>query len=506
LYAFGNGVFSEGRFIPVDDLGLVRTGGNILYLPAYSRMHQDEEAKYTFEREMSHFPTSNITLRAFLDEYISIFGDNAKVAFAYLLCAVFRDVVFSYKSMFPILNLFGPHGSGKTTLLTAIRSFFVATEKNPSSLLQTTLPSMNYVVSNVVNGLTLFDEYKNDIDPRMVNFLKDAWGGTGKLKMAGDNFGKPVQIIFTTAIAFCGQEKPDIDIALFSRCIHLSYNKNVFDPDSKQRFNDFKKLCNQGNTHLLLEILPYREVFEENFSKNYELCNDELSAKTKGENIHSRIFDNWVTILAGFRTLETSFDFGFSYRNLFNVCLEKMRYQNAEVIRSDEHADFWKIVNSLHMSGRVVEGSHFRIIYKKKLKLKDQTEFIEFSETTPILYLNYDMVTSLLNARGTSNSNGMKIDLGSFQSYLRNSNSYLGIQQTRFKCLLANGMPDMEFKDNKRVTKEVRPLAMVFNYNILKEKYKLSLETYRSDEANFDEEEEEPTPAPPQAKQEELPF
>lgn len=47
---------------------------------------------------------------------MEVFGENASVAFCYLLATLFRDIIFRCTRHFPILNLFGEKGTGKTTL------------------------------------------------------------------------------------------------------------------------------------------------------------------------------------------------------------------------------------------------------------------------------------------------------------------------------------------------------------------------------------------------------
>ena len=56
---------------------------------------------------------------------MEVFGENASVAFCYLLATLFRDIIFRRTRHFPILNLFGEKGTGKTTLAVSLQSFFL---------------------------------------------------------------------------------------------------------------------------------------------------------------------------------------------------------------------------------------------------------------------------------------------------------------------------------------------------------------------------------------------
>jgi hypothetical protein len=465
IYAFGNAILADNNIIEVDEMGLARYDNHVFYLPALSRMHRNEEASYQFERSFLYKKVNAFSLQDFVKKYVDLFGDNAKVAFAFLLAAVFRDIIFDDKEFFPALNVFGPQGSGKTSLATSLQSLFVANKTKPSSLTQTSIPAMNYMVSNVVDGLVVLDEYKNDLHPQKIDFLKNSWNGTGRVKMTGEGFNKPIITQFTSAIIFCGQEKPCADIALFSRVIHLTYSTNKFSTEDKRKFEEFKDLCSRGNTHLLVEILKFRDAFKSKFSDMFATCKKELTRQTAAEQIQDRILDNWSIILAAFRALESELQITYSYADLYKVAVEKMRFQNNEISTTSENNEFWKMVNALHMSGRIVSGAHYRIKEFKSIRTSEMDEARIFEKPTKILFLNFDMVQNLLAQRSTGE---LRIDLASFKSYLKMQSTYLGTKQTRFNVLKPNGDLDIEYDtaNQRKKLKQVRPIAMCFDYEM----------------------------------------
>lgn len=99
-------------------------------------------------------------------------------------------------------------------------------------------------------------------------------------------------------------------------------------------------MCNMGLSHLTVEVLNHRELFEKNFPEIYSITKRELAAKLENEKIHDRIFGNWVIPLAAFRTLETVIDVPFSYADLFDISLRGLRNQNELAQESSEVADF----------------------------------------------------------------------------------------------------------------------------------------------------------------------
>lgn len=481
FFAFGNGVFNGEKFLAVDDLGIVETApGRSFYIPATSKMYETNPEIYQFERLFIHENRSGIKLHDFAVQLVKVFGDNAKIAFCYLLATLYRDVIFNRTRHFPILNLFGEKGTGKTTLATSLQSFFIHSV-GPPNLGVTSVPAMNDRVSQAVNSLVVFDEYKNDLDVRKIAYLKGLWGGGGQTKKNQNTDGMAAQTIISTGIALCGQDKPTQDMALFTRVLFLAFSKTSFSKPERDAYEDLVAMCSLGNTHLTLEVLGHRQLFEKNFSNAYSLTKSELSKIVEGEKIHDRIFGNWIIPLAAFRTLESVLSLPFSYNDLLTVAVAGMRLQNETAQESSEMGDFWEALQGFHTQGRAIDKAHFRIKWHRTFRSTTMKEDMVFAEPTPILYLNSAAVAGLFNGRGSANATANRSNWSTMLSYLRSHPSFLGLKQDRFTILLANGTPDYTFETvNGTQTKKMkvnRPKAMCFNYAMLKAEFGLNLET-----------------------------
>lgn len=525
FFAFGNGVFNGDRFLAVDDLGIVETSpSRSFYIPATSKMYENNPEIYQFERLFIHENRSGIKLYDFAVQLVRVFGDNAKIAFCYLLATLYRDVIFNRTRHFPILNLFGEKGTGKTTLATSLQSFFIHSV-DPPNLGVTSIPAMNDRVSQAVNSLVVFDEYKNDLDVRKIAYLKGLWGGGGQTKKNQNTDGMASQTIISTGIALCGQDKPTQDMALFTRVLFLAFSKTSFSKPERDAYEDLVAMCSLGNTHLTLEVLSHRALFEKNFSNAYSLTKSELSKIVEGEKIHDRIFGNWIIPLAAFRTLESVLSLPFSYNDLLTVAVAGMRLQNETAQESSEMGDFWEALQGFHTQGRAIDKAHFRIKWHRTFRSTTMKEDMIFAEPTPVLYLNSAAVAGLFNGRGAANATANRSNWSTMLSYLRSHPSFLGLKQDRFTILLANGTPDYTFETvNGTQTKKMkvnRPKAMCFNYAMLKAEFGLNLETEVISETEELAEDAEPTdsapvspsvpPKPtslfdPPAKEEDMPF
>lgn len=481
FFAFGNGVFNGERFLPVDELGIVETAANkSFYIPATSKMYENNPEIYQFERLFIHENRSGIKLHDFAVQLVRVFGDNAKIAFCYLLATLFRDVIFNRTRHFPILNLFGEKGTGKTTLATSLQSFFIHSV-DPPNLGVTSVPAMNDRVSQAVNSLVVFDEYKNDLDVRKIAYLKGLWGGGGQTKKNQNTDGMAAQTIVSTGIALCGQDKPTQDMALFTRVLFLPFSKTSFSKPERDAYEDLVAMCSLGNTHLTLEVLGHRQMFEKNFPTAYSLTKSELSKVVEGEKIHDRIFGNWIIPLAAFRTLESVLTLPFGYNDLLTVAVAGMRLQNETAQESSEMGDFWEALQGFHTQGRAIDKAHFRIKWHRTFRSTTMKEDMVFAEPTPVLYLNSAAVAGLFSGRGAANATANRSNWSTMLSYLRSHPSFLGLKQDRFHILLANGTPDYSFETvnglQVKRNKTNRPKALCFNYAMLKEEFGLNLET-----------------------------
>ena len=279
-------------------------------------MYRDNDEIYQFERLMIHENRNGIKLYDFAAMLIEVYGEQARIAICYLLATLFRDIIYRQTRHFPILNLFGEKGTGKTSLVTCLQSFFLH-GIDPPNMSVTSIPAMNDRVSQAVDTLVVFDEYKNDLDDRKIGFLKGLWGGGGQTKKNTNTDGMAAQTIVSTGVIVCGQDKPTTDMALYTRLVYLAFSKVSFSFQEKKKYEDLISTANLRLTHLTLQLLHHRDLFADNFREVYSAVKKEFSSKLSEEKIHDRIFGNWVIMPVAYRTLETAIELPFSYSELF---------------------------------------------------------------------------------------------------------------------------------------------------------------------------------------------
>ncbi|MCI7497603.1 MAG: DNA primase [Prevotella sp.] len=430
FYAFGNGVFYDDLFIKTDDYGIVRLKdkGNY-YLPSCSTIYKSDTKLFTFEKQFVHLNLSSVTLKEFTDQLFKVYGDNGRVGFCFYLATLFRDVVSttSANHWFPILNLFGPKGSGKSELGHTLLSLFTISYTAPN--IQNSTPSaLNDTVAQSANALAHIDEYKNDIDPKMIEFLKGLWDGTGRTRMNMDLDKKKETTAVDSGIILSGQEMPTSDIALFSRLIFLQFPRSEFSDLEKQNYKKLLEMRSLGLTHLTLEVLKQRKHFEQAWSTAFHETQTIVANALGREKGEDRIMNNWCVPLAALRVLQGIIP-TLTYDDMLRVTIEGIKKQNGECKTNGELGTFWYVVQYLASEGDLIEGGDFFIRFYSKFK----TDIINaiWKSERPVLFLQKSRIFSLYRKEGRQ-ANEKVLPTDALKYYLQNSKAYLGEKVARF--------------------------------------------------------------------------
>lgn len=507
FFAFSNGVYCDGKFSKTDKLGVVKKGNKHFFLPAFSELHSDNELGYSFERMFECKPQGLTTMHDFAEMVRKVYGEGGMISIAWLFAAVFRDIIFKRFTWFPVLNIFGRKGSGKTELGRTLASLFYVLKNAPWSCSNTSIPVMAYNLSHARNAVFFLDEYTNDLKPERIDILKGLWGGTTRSKMED---GIPVTIPVNSGVILAGQYKPE-DEAIFSRCIHLMYAKTNWEPQERENYSRLQEIVLHGNTHLLLQLLDLREIFENGFFTSFELSLNDVRKKLDNEIVEDRMLNNWVVALAAFRVLEPHLELPFGYSDMLEVIVKGIRYQNDQAKKSSDTATFWSWLGDLQTNGKIKEKCHY-IIKSLRRFVPRKKEAIDFVEPKRVLFLNFKAVRVLLEQKISRQRTGSTLDVATLESYLKSLPQYMGIKQQRFQILKHNGELEEEYQQEGLRTKAYgvgnMANALCFDYDSLKRILDLDLETIRLTDADLflDEDKDEETDAEETFEEPKLPI
>lgn len=506
FYAFSNGTLDSDGWHDIDKLGIVRMESGIFYLPAFSELYKNSKELYINERKFRLTNYSNISLHDYFSRICTVFGDNAKIALSFYVGSLFADILRGHGIKIPILNLFGQPGTGKTEFAQVLMSFFLTDANSPN--IESSVPSLADHVASVSNALVHIDEYKNSIEEKKSQFLKDIWNGVGRMRMNMDKDKKREQARVDCALVLTGQEMPTVDFALFTRLVYLSCDKKNFSEDDKRNFDELMKFRMMGATHITLDILKHREKVVATIGTAWKKAEQDLKYELRDEQLAvDRLRQNWAVILTSYLILEDAIDWPFTYDELLRLCTEGCKKQNGLCVTVDEVAGFWQIINTAIQQNMLIKDQDFKLKYVRQLRVTKAREPIEFVGVKPVLMIRKDMFL----ARYLELGNKMKVKvlpIESIQKYLENTHEHFGTSSTpeRFKKFNAGGHPEMEFTtdksgkvlSSKTVWYQDRPIC--FDYDLVSRKYNLMLVSGTDTDENPEPE------GKPQDPQQNLPF
>ena len=488
FYAFGNGIFCDDKFQETDEFGIVRLQdkGNF-YLPSNSQIYKSDPKLFTFEKQFVHLGLSKVSITEFTTQLFKVYGDNGRIGFCFYLATLFRDIVTttSANHWFPILNLFGPKGSGKSELGHTLLSLFTINYVAPN--IQNSTPSaLNDTVAASSNALAHIDEYKNDLDVKILEFLKGLWDGTGRTRMNMDLDKKKETTAVDSGIILSGQEMPTADIALFTRLIFLQFPRSEFTDREKQNYKALMDMRSLGLTQITLEILKQRKHFERTWAGAFKETQTDVGNALGSEKGEDRIMNNWCVPLAALKILSNIIP-TLSYAEMLKITINGIRKQNGECKTNGELGNFWNVVQFLASDGDLIEGGDYIIRYSDHLK----TDILnaEWTSQRPILYMQKSRIFNLYRKEGRQ-ANEKVLPTDALKYYLQNSKAYLGEKVFRFE-VYKKGVPQY---DQTKPIVQGKPLpkltvtqrAFCFDYNIITEMFGISLIT------SADEEDERP--------------
>lgn len=494
FFAWGNGGMDGGVFEKADKFGVVNIQDRKYYIPGNALDTIDNTQGYQLMRRFVYAESSNITLNEFAGKLIGVFGNNAKVGLCFLLATLFKDIVTSVTTSFPILNLFGPKGTGKSEMGHALVSFFMPNYEAPN-INSSTKAALAEAVAEVSNALVHLDEYKNNLDLDKREFLKGIWDGTGRSRINIDNDKKRETTAVDSGVIMSGQEMPTADIALFSRLIFLTFSKAQFNDEEKKRFEELQRIQKKGLTHLTAGILKLRNYFQGNFRQAWDEAMSDMNDLVRDSNIEDRTLRNWVVALAAFRCLEKKLDLPMSYGEMLKICADGCRDQNAKTIQNNELSGFWDTLDILVSSSKVWINVDYRIEAGKNREHPiREGKPIHLRSDKRYLFLSFSRVASLYS-KETRDAGNKSIPAESLKFYLEKSDEFLGTAKSiRFRMVdTPQGYIGATSSKSKVTT------AMIFDYDAIIEKYGIDIDivTDQTDESGSEAKAPEYTPPPP---------
>ena len=483
FYAFCNGIVYEGKWQPIDEYGIIRLNNENFYLPAMSKFHSGNNAIFVNERRFLHAPKQNVPARDYFTLLHELYGDNGIIAICYYLATLFRDIITDSTRSFPILNIYGKKSTGKTEFAISIISLF---QRSPevSNLDSTTYYAMGDKCAEVSNMIVHFDEYKNSLSKKHIDFLKGIYDNAGRTKRSADGERREATKI-DCGVLLTGQEMPTADIALFSRVIFLESQRSERTKEETDKFHQLIKMRNQSPTNITVEMIRYRDNFNAGWYKAWKRALTELKDNVDYNVIGERFINNWAMMLATYYCLSPIVeDLPFPEEKVREICLNALQYQHSLCSSTDEIAIFWSMFAKARQLGEIVEGQDYKVSEVKTMKVSTKSEpqkVIEFDKPDLVLFVREKICIAKANIQAKREGKTMIPD-ESLLSYLVSTPDYYGKTRSplKFYILDDNGKPMKKQKDNgetELLYDQERVLA--FHYKSICENYDINLKTLK---------------------------
>ena len=443
FYAFANGIFT-GAWQPVDEYGITEHGKQKFFSPAFSCVYHDvreDDDDYESDRYFV-WKQAAISFGEWTRLMMDVYGQKARIAIAFVIATVFRDLIYEKYKVFPHLFLFGEKQSGKSQLAWSLSNLFF--DNMPAfNLSSGTQVGFHRRLSRIKNAICWWDEFSNEIDPKRFQTLKSAFDGMGheKGKMTRDNRTEVTKVNSSSVIS--GQYLPTADDnALFTRSILLSFEKKIYSPQELARYDELKGHEQNGLSSLVGEIVKYRKEIDQEFGMVFsdlmEKIKDELTSEEK--QFEERLVRNFCTILAPVKIILESMmplDLNFSFDEIYEQSKTMITELSVQISSSESLSNFWLMTEYLLDNKLIDAGNDFEVKSVATIRSTNKkgiTETLNYPEPKLILFIRFSKIHPLYmeGHRKQFGKNG--VDLVSLMHYIKHHPSYIGsVSSYRFE-------------------------------------------------------------------------
>ncbi|QHT65673.1 DUF927 domain-containing protein [Rhodocytophaga rosea] len=363
FFTFCNGIWQKGKFYPADQYGIINLGNKHFHIPYASSILKEDDSSEEDKQNENYirftYKDSSVTFKQWSSKFAQVYSYNGQVALAFAIAAIFRDIIFDELGFFPILDNFGQPQTGKSTLMESLLYLFGEKQPRISLASGTSTPkAITRTMGQFRNALIFIDEYKNrDELLKIAETLKGMYDGTGSLNAAFTNDSRTRTNKILSSVLLAGQDLPNLDPALFTRCILLDFTEKKFNDES---MNQLKALQQEGLTFVLTQILEIRSYFKDKFKEVFEHEYRELSKNLLAHQYPDRLLKNYTILLACVEITNKHLQrLPFEKTDFENLVKKRIKEQNSLMNSTDDLKAFFDVVQFLYEQGKITEEKDF---------------------------------------------------------------------------------------------------------------------------------------------------
>lgn len=361
IYAFSNGIFnSKSEFIKCDINGFCQDGATCFFIPFASEINISNNDTYENYRNFRHVQRDDVNFESWSALFYKVYGDNACLTLPYVFAAAFRDIVLNFLSFFPHHFSFGEPQSGKSAFTESLQ-YLWGLKQTPINLEagSTAIGSFRKM-EQFSNAAIAFNEYKNNIDPKLIGIFKASYDGQGRETGVKSNDSQTKSTKIRSALLIAGQDLPTNDPAVFSRIILMKFKKpNTYTNEEKQLFDELGEIQKGILTTVLAEILTHREHFHKNFKSVYNSELKKLKNHFSGKYDGDRALLNYAILPASLKIMQDKLKLPFTYDEFYSKLTINIEEYLDLLRTSTDVSKFWDAIQYLYSAGRITIDKHF---------------------------------------------------------------------------------------------------------------------------------------------------
>lgn len=458
-FVFANGAYN-GKFEAIDKYGFVKLGEKNFFIQPLSCITRENSEDWEDEKKFI-YKKRDVKLKEWADLFCKVHKDNGRIALAWYITSLFRDVIYARFKFFPHLFLFGPPGTGKSQIGWSIRAMGFCGLKKPFNLNSGTDVSFFREMAQYVNFPCWYDEFGLGVEWKRAEALKNAYDGAGHAKAVEKSETRSKKTPVHSACLISGQSLPVMDNALFKRVILTQFHQTEYSQAERDLYMKLQAMEDGGLTHITAGFMHFRKLIEEKYLDEFEIVLADM-IKTSQDmqfEVEDRILRNSGVILTTIKLLQKEEKMAgklpYTYDALKAVIMKNVKEQMLLISNANETNTFWDMVEFLIREKKIVEGEDFIFDEKKIIMVRGGKDEIEktLDKTTELVMVRFSKIIPLYreNFRRQNTGNTAAMDKGSLIHYLQHSKPYIGT------------IGKVTFKDGSRTS------AYCFNYEMLKQ-------------------------------------
>lgn len=433
FWAFSDGIVIDGIFKKVDPYGICYVGEEKYFLPAFSLINLDnDEEDDDYESDRSFvYRASKVTFSEWSKKMIRVHQDNGMWAILYCIASIFREFIFNSVTNFPHFFGFGQVQTGKSTCARSMNSIFFG-HQTPFLLSSGTNPGFYRRLARTRNAAVWFDEYSNEIDEKKFQALKGAFDGSGheRAVLSRDNRTETTKI--NSPLIITGQYLPTRDDnSLFTRSIMRTFSRKSQDLtiDDIKEHEELEEWEQNGLSNLIVDVLRFRDFFEENFRPFFSKTVMDLKVDLDGSDYVGRVMTNYAVVITIARMFIDKLNLPFKYEEVYEQGKESIISQSEQVSDSDALRSFWKMLEVMSWNYVIKKDQDYMVKTENSVTYREGragNKIKRYDQPTRVLYIRFSHVHMLYmqEHRKTFSQNGVPEQ--SIMSYMKTSKAFIG--------------------------------------------------------------------------------